>query len=109
MCNLGALASAVWLLTFGTVDKWTFQCSTGDKFSKKQSYRKTARIHLSVCPNVITQENYSDHILTIPETEEIYSPILTVVPLQLLAYYIGVKKGCNVDQPRNLAKSVTVE
>lgn len=51
----------------------------------------------------------SDYVIFVPETEEIFSPILTVVPLQLLAYHIAVAKGCEVDQPRNLAKSVTVE
>ena len=51
----------------------------------------------------------ADHIIEIPETLEILSPILSVIPLQLLAYHIAVKRGCNVDQPRNLAKSVTVE
>ncbi|MEK7447971.1 MAG: SIS domain-containing protein, partial [Planctomycetota bacterium] len=51
----------------------------------------------------------SDRIIYIPETPELFSPILAVIPLQLLAYHIAVKKGHNVDQPRNLAKSVTVE
>lgn len=51
----------------------------------------------------------SNHVIEIPETEEIFSPMLSVVPLQLLAYHIAVLRGCNVDQPRNLAKSVTVE
>lgn len=51
----------------------------------------------------------SDHVLTIPHSSDLLSPILSVVPLQLLAYHIAVRKGCDVDQPRNLAKSVTVE
>jgi glucosamine--fructose-6-phosphate aminotransferase (isomerizing) len=51
----------------------------------------------------------SDEIIYIPQTTEALSPILAVIPLQLLAYYIAVKRGCHVDQPRNLAKSVTVE
>ncbi len=51
----------------------------------------------------------ADEIISIPVTTEALSPILAVVPLQLLAYYIAVKRGCHVDQPRNLAKSVTVE
>jgi len=51
----------------------------------------------------------ADEIVSIPKTSEALSPILAVVPLQLLAYYIAVKRGCHVDQPRNLAKSVTVE
>ena len=50
-----------------------------------------------------------DHVISVPRTIEMLQPILTVVPLQLLAYAIAVKRGCSVDQPRNLAKSVTVE
>jgi glucosamine--fructose-6-phosphate aminotransferase (isomerizing) len=50
-----------------------------------------------------------DHVITIPETMDMLTPILTSIPLQLLAYYVAVRRGCNVDQPRNLAKSVTVE
>lgn len=51
----------------------------------------------------------ADHTLEIPEVNELFSPILSVIPLQLLSYYIAIMRGCNVDQPRNLAKSVTVE
>ncbi|WP_187478353.1 glutamine--fructose-6-phosphate transaminase (isomerizing) [Amniculibacterium sp. G2-70] len=51
----------------------------------------------------------SDYVIEIPETSECYSPIVSAIPLQLLAYYIAVYRGANVDQPRNLAKSVTVE
>lgn len=51
----------------------------------------------------------ADHVIYIPETESFLIPILASIPLQLLAYYIAVERGCNVDQPRNLAKSVTVE
>ncbi len=50
-----------------------------------------------------------DHAIHIPTTDELLLPILEVVPLQLLAYHIAVRRGCDVDQPRNLAKSVTVE
>lgn len=50
-----------------------------------------------------------DHILEVPAVDEVFTPMLSVIPMQLLAYHIGVMKGCNVDQPRNLAKSVTVE
>ncbi|MBN2160041.1 MAG: glutamine--fructose-6-phosphate transaminase (isomerizing) [Spirochaetes bacterium] len=52
---------------------------------------------------------YSDHVIYVPEVRKMVSPLLTVVPLQLLAYHIAVLRGCDVDQPRNLAKSVTVE
>ena len=51
----------------------------------------------------------ADHVIEIPDTEEALTPLLTTIPLQLLSYYIAVMRGCNVDQPRNLAKSVTVE
>ena len=51
----------------------------------------------------------ANHVVSIPETNELLLPILEIVPLQLLAYHIAVRRGCDVDQPRNLAKSVTVE
>jgi glucosamine--fructose-6-phosphate aminotransferase (isomerizing) len=54
-------------------------------------------------------ERLADATFTIPETLDVLTPILTSIPLQLLSYYVAVKRGCNVDQPRNLAKSVTVE
>jgi glucosamine--fructose-6-phosphate aminotransferase (isomerizing) len=52
---------------------------------------------------------YSDHVIYVPHVMECLQPLLTVVPLQLLAYHAAVARGCNVDKPRNLAKSVTVE
>ncbi|MEK8022186.1 MAG: glutamine--fructose-6-phosphate transaminase (isomerizing) [Candidatus Hydrogenedentota bacterium] len=52
---------------------------------------------------------FADHVIEIPQTHHLLTPLLTVIPLQLLAYHIAVKRGCDVDQPRNLAKSVTVE
>ncbi len=54
-------------------------------------------------------ERLANACMAIPVTHELLSPILTVIPLQLFAYYVAVRRGCNVDQPRNLAKSVTVE
>ena len=51
----------------------------------------------------------ADHLITIPSTRELLLPLLEMLPLQLLAYHIAVRRGCDVDQPRNLAKSVTVE
>ena len=57
----------------------------------------------------VTVKEIADHVIEIPEVEEALSPLLTTIPLQLLAYHIAVMRGCNVDQPRNLAKSVTVE
>ncbi len=54
-------------------------------------------------------ENLADHVMEVPVTNVIFSTLLAVIPLQLLSYHIAVMRGCNVDQPRNLAKSVTVE
>ena len=54
-------------------------------------------------------DSIAEHVITIPKTSEALTPLLSVIPLQLLAYHIAVMLGCNVDQPRNLAKSVTVE
>ncbi|EOZ92217.1 Glucosamine-fructose-6-phosphate aminotransferase [Indibacter alkaliphilus LW1] len=54
-------------------------------------------------------KNMADHVIEIPATEEAFVPLISVVPLQQLSYHIAVMRGCNVDQPRNLAKSVTVE
>jgi glucosamine--fructose-6-phosphate aminotransferase (isomerizing) len=56
-----------------------------------------------------TIKNHSREIISIPKCDEFFSPLLVALPLQMLAYYIAVARGCNVDQPRNLAKSVTVE
>ncbi|AEG58667.1 glutamine--fructose-6-phosphate transaminase (isomerizing) [Desulforamulus ruminis] len=54
-------------------------------------------------------EKVADQVIYIPKTHQVLAPILTVIPLQLLAYYMSVCRGCDVDKPRNLAKSVTVE
>lgn len=70
---------------------------------------RKGKIIAVVSENDRTVREMSDHIITIPETDECLYPILTSIPLQLLAYHIAVIKGCDVDQPRNLAKSVTVE
>jgi glucosamine--fructose-6-phosphate aminotransferase (isomerizing) len=54
-------------------------------------------------------EKVSDHVIYLPKTLEVLAPVLEIIPLQLLAYYIAVERGCDVDKPKNLAKSVTVE
>jgi len=52
---------------------------------------------------------HCDKVIYIPETEPYLTPLLVALPMQLIAYYIAVRRGCDIDQPRNLAKSVTVE
>jgi glutamine---fructose-6-phosphate transaminase (isomerizing) len=54
-------------------------------------------------------EHYADDIWWVPDTHEALTPVLAIIPLQLFAYHIAVARGTDVDQPRNLAKSVTVE
>ena len=56
-----------------------------------------------------TVRSLANHVLEVPETSDVLSPLVTTLPLQLVSYHIAVQRGCNVDQPRNLAKSVTVE
>ena len=51
----------------------------------------------------------ADALLVIPDTEDMFLPSLGVIPLQLFAYYVALQRGCDIDKPRNLAKSVTVE
>ena len=87
------------------------RCGTYDKIiSNIQEVKaRHARVISVVTEGDTDVSRLSDDIITIPQTEESLTPLLTVVPLQLLAYHIAVEKGCDVDQPRNLAKSVTVE
>ena len=70
---------------------------------------RKGKIIALVTENDTQMSSLADHTLEIPEVDEIFSPILSVIPLQLLSYHISTMRGCNVDQPRNLAKSVTVE
>ena len=59
--------------------------------------------------SVDVESDVADHIIKLPKAEELLMPMVAAVPLQLIAYYTAVLKGCDVDKPRNLAKSVTVE
>ncbi|MDC9721930.1 MAG: glutamine--fructose-6-phosphate transaminase (isomerizing) [Urechidicola sp.] len=70
---------------------------------------RSGKIIAIVTEGDIQVKEIADHVIEIPETEEALTPLLTTIPLQLLSYHIAVMRNCNVDQPRNLAKSVTVE
>ncbi|MFT2010412.1 glutamine--fructose-6-phosphate transaminase (isomerizing) [Pontibacter sp. 13R65] len=70
---------------------------------------RKGRVIAIVTEGDTTIPSMADHVIEIPETSEHLAPLLSVIPLQLLSYHIAVMRGCNVDQPRNLAKSVTVE
>jgi glutamine---fructose-6-phosphate transaminase (isomerizing) len=88
--------------------------------TKKGSYEKVVsniqevkarkgKIIAIITEGDVTVKHLADHSIEIPETEEMLVPLLATIPLQLLSYHIAVMRNCNVDQPRNLAKSVTVE
>jgi glucosamine--fructose-6-phosphate aminotransferase (isomerizing) len=70
---------------------------------------RSGKIIAVVTKGDIQVRDLADYVIEIPETVDAFSPLLTTIPLQLLSYHIAVMRGCNVDQPRNLAKSVTVE
>ncbi len=91
-----------------------FIATKGSQYDKVISNIEEVKARGGVIIAVATEgderiKQYSDHVITIPHTLEPLQPILSVVPLQLLAYHAAVVRGCNVDKPRNLAKSVTVE
>ncbi|KOS07281.1 glutamine amidotransferase [Flavobacterium akiainvivens] len=70
---------------------------------------RNGKIIAVVTAGDVQVKKLADYVIEIPETSDALSPLITTIPLQLLAYHIAVMRGCNVDQPRNLAKSVTVE
>jgi len=84
------------------------------RYEKSVSNIKEVKARDGVVISIVTEgdrlaREASDHVIVVPPTAELLSPLLEIVPLQLLAYHIAVRRGCDVDQPRNLAKSVTVE
>jgi len=84
------------------------------RYEKSVSNIQEVKARDGIVISVVTEGDHlarkvSDHIIEIPMAPELMAPILEIVPLQLLAYHIAVRRGCDVDQPRNLAKSVTVE
>jgi glutamine---fructose-6-phosphate transaminase (isomerizing) len=84
------------------------------RYEKSVSNIQEVKARDGIVISVVTEGDHlarkaSDHVIEIPTAPELMAPILEIVPLQLLAYHIAVRRGCDVDQPRNLAKSVTVE
>lgn len=89
-------------------------CSNGETYSKMLSNIREVEARDGIVICVCTENNEEIHkiasqILPVPETIEELSPIINIIPLQLFAYYTALAKGCDIDKPRNLAKSVTVE
>jgi glutamine---fructose-6-phosphate transaminase (isomerizing) len=84
------------------------------RYEKSVSNIKEVKARDGIVISIATEYDHlareaSDHIIELPPAPEILAPLLEIIPLQLLAYHIAVRRGCDVDQPRNLAKSVTVE
>jgi glutamine---fructose-6-phosphate transaminase (isomerizing) len=84
------------------------------RYEKSVSNIKEVKARDGIVISIVSEGDHlateaSDHVIVVPPTIEMLSPLLVVIPLQLLAYHIAVRRGCDVDQPRNLAKSVTVE
>jgi len=84
------------------------------RYEKSVSNIKEVKARDGIVISVVTENDHlareaSDYVIVVPPTMEMFAPLLEVIPLQLLAYHIAVRRGCDVDQPRNLAKSVTVE
>lgn len=75
----------------------------------KEAKARGARVLLLCGQNAQVPDELADEVVRLPQCEELFTPLLTILPLQLLAYYTSVLRGCDVDRPRNLAKSVTVE
>ena len=88
--------------------------SSMTRYEKTVSNMQEVKARDGIVIAVVTEGDHlarqiADHIIEVPAVPELLAPILEIVPLQLLAYHIAVRRGCDVDQPRNLAKSVTVE
>ena len=91
-----------------------FIAVSGNMYEKVLNNIEQVRSRRGIVIAVVNEDDteidrYVDHTIRVPRTHRFLSPLLTVIPLQLLAYHMAVLRGCNVDQPRNLAKSVTVE
>jgi glucosamine--fructose-6-phosphate aminotransferase (isomerizing) len=84
------------------------------RYEKSLSNIKEVKARDGIVISVISEgdeeaRESSDHSIEIPAAPDLQAPVLEILPLQLLAYHVAVRRGCDVDQPRNLAKSVTVE
>ena len=75
----------------------------------REARSRGARVILVCRENTLAPEDAADYLLRLPDCPDLLMPLQMIVPLQLFAYYMSVLRGCDVDKPRNLAKSVTVE
>ena len=95
-------------LVLGVVVGWAINASIDDGSPESAARLKSIADYLSIVTALFLRLNAVGTVY-VPQTTELLLPILEIVPLQLLAYHMAVQRGCDVDQPRNLAKSVTVE
>jgi glucosamine--fructose-6-phosphate aminotransferase (isomerizing) len=89
-------------------------CTNGATYEKMVSNVEEVRARRGPVIAIASEGNdqmghYAGHVIRVPEITESFTPFVVAIPLQLLAYHIAVRRGCDVDKPRNLAKSVTVE
>ena len=92
-----------------------FVLATRDKYYEKvvnniqEVKARSGKVIAIVTEGDTTIRRMADDVIEVPTTPEALMPLLTVIPLQIISYHVALMRGCNVDQPRNLAKSVTVE
>ena len=89
-------------------------CTKSDEYEKILSNVMEIKARKAIVIGVLDPKNFHmkkqfDHYIEVPDTSKDFSPIINQIPLQLIAYYCAIYRGCDVDKPRNLAKSVTVE
>ena len=89
-------------------------CTKSDEYDKMLSNVMEIKARKAIVVGVVDKENFHmkinfDYSIEVPNTSKDFSPILNQIPLQLIAYFCAILRGCDVDKPRNLAKSVTVE
>ena len=107
--RVAKVARAVVGASLEDIKKKATRTSAQREAALKEVKARKGKIIAVVTEGDKTAAELADHVIEIPETEAELVTILASIPLQLLSYYIAVMRGCNVDQPRNLAKSVTVE
>ena len=89
-------------------------CLEGPQYDKMLANVQEVKARDGILVAIVTEgdkrvASFADHVIEVPKVQELVAPVVASIPLQLLAYHVGVRRGCDVDQPRNLAKSVTVE
>ena len=90
---------------------WRISTSPGFRSSRRISdvYKRQADVLFICYEGYGDCSEFADSVIALPQSNDLFAPLLSIIPMQLFAYYVALLKGCDVDKPRNLAKSVTVE